>query len=402
MPERIIRVVGTNGKGTVTTMVATGLTAAGFTVGRFLSPHVESFTERVAVDGVEVGRDQVLALVRRAREAVSPGGVLHAVPERLRPSFFEWTLALALTTFAETRVDYAVMEAGVGGALDATSALVRSSALERGDAQVPRDAQARGDAPRSEAMPAGPAAAGNIALVILTNVDLDHTESLGATVEAIASEKAGAIAPGVPVVTGATGAALAVVAHAALAVGSPLYADAPGDPLFELPVGVGAGRASTTRRANARLAAAGLRLLGLSEAAIAAGVAAAALPGRGESFAVDACHVLLDGAHDPAAATRLVDDLEPGYVLLFGSLARKQGRVTLAVLARNARSVVITEAQPGEGLAAFEGTGHELVADPARALDLALKRAGRGGRVVIAGSLYLAGRLRPLLHSRTA
>jgi dihydrofolate synthase/folylpolyglutamate synthase len=204
-------------------------------------------------------------------------------------------------------------------------------------------------------------------------------------------------------VTGASGAALEVIARAAAAKSAPLYVDDPRDPLFFLPSGRDAAAPPlTTRLANARLAAAGLRLLGVEEAAVGAAVVAPALPGRGETFLHDGRHVLLDGAHDPAAAARLAEELAPGYVLLFGSLAKKQGRATLAVLAQRAQAVVITEAQAGEGLAAFDQTGHRLVADPAAALELALELAGTGGRVVIAGSLYLAGRLRPLLHSRTA
>ena len=91
-----MRVVGTNGKGTVTTMMAAGLTAAGYVTGRFLSPHVESFTERVAVDGAEVAQAEVIALARDAFAATGPGGVLEGLPDGLRPAFFEWTLALAL------------------------------------------------------------------------------------------------------------------------------------------------------------------------------------------------------------------------------------------------------------------------------------------------------------------
>lgn len=370
--------IGTNGKGTVTTMLAAGLTAAGHVTGRFLSPHVESFTERVAVDGLEISRSAVLDFTRRAIAASAPGGALDDLPDHLRPAFFEWTLALALQTFSaadlDNGVDYAVLEAGVGGKDDATSAVV----------------------------------ADNVALVVLTNVDLDHTDTLGTTVEAIAAEKAGAIAPGVPVVTGSTGGALAVIAAVAAERGSPLHVDLPDDPLFAVPKGgialVSAPPTtpSGTRLANARLACAGLRLLGVPEAAIAVAVTAKALPGRGERFHVDGVNVLLDGAHDPAAAARLVDEVEGPYVLLFGSLARKQGRATLAVLAEDATAVVITEAQDGEGLAAFASSGYPLVPAPDEALATALSLAGRGGTVVVAGSLYLAGRLRPLLHSRTA
>lgn len=369
VPSAVVRVVGTNGKGTVSAMLAAGLSAAGHVTGRFLSPHVESFTERVAVDGAPVTREEVVSFVARARESLAPGGALHDLPVNRRPAFFEWTLALALERFAAASVDVAVLEAGVGGTADATSAAV----------------------------------ADNVRLVVITNVDLDHTETLGRTVAAIAAEKAGAITRGVPVVTGATGEALEVVRAAAHAASAPLHVDTPHDPLFAAaPAATYPGRWSPTREANARLAAAGLRLLGVGEAAVVAGVSAPPLPGRGELFTVAGRSVLLDGAHDPAAAARLVEPLRPGYVLLFGSLARKQGLATFAVLAAHATEVVLTEAQQGEGIIEFTTGPHWREPEPAAALERALALTPPGGLVLVAGSLYLAGRLRPLLHSRTA
>ena len=349
-------------------MIAAGLTAAGYRTGRFLSPHVESFTERVAVDGVEVTRDEVTAFVERARDIVGPGGPLHHLPMESRPAFFEWALALALERFAAAKVDFAVLEAGVGGTADATNAAARD----------------------------------NVALVVITNVDLDHTETLGETVTAIAAEKAGAIASGVPVVTGATGEALAVVRSVAEARGSPLHVDASNVPLFDVPPSARLGDTSPTRVSNARLAAASLRLMRVPEHCVAAGVNVPPLPGRGERFSVAGRTVLLDGAHDPAAAARLVKSLEPGYVLLFGALARKQGASVLEVLAARAGRVVITEAQAGDGLVHAADASFLREPDPYAALGVALDLAGPGGLVVVAGSLYLAGRLRPLIHSRTA
>src|SRR5690606_14644075 len=95
-PDELVRVVGPNGKGAARSMIAAGSSASGHTTGRFLSPRVESFTERVAVDGVEVERSAVVSFVARARAAMAPGGPLHELPDDLRPAFFEWTLALAL------------------------------------------------------------------------------------------------------------------------------------------------------------------------------------------------------------------------------------------------------------------------------------------------------------------
>ena len=359
-PERVVHVVGTNGKGTVTAMVDTGLRAWGWSSGRFVSPHVEDFRERVSVNGRAVSRETVRRFVARAQR-------LDLEPE---PAFFEWTLALALAAFARARLRWAVAEAGVGGAHDATRALE------------------------------------NVELVVLTNVTPDHLDTLGPDLAAIARDKAGAIRPGVPVVTGAQGEALEVVRFQARRLQAPLHVEAPGAPLFEASAqDPGAG---TTRAANARLAAAALRLLGAPEEAVAAGVCAPPLPGRGERFRLCGCEVVLDGAHDPAGAARLAAELEPGYVLLFGALERKQAAATLAPLEAAAGSVILTEAAPGERpLPAGAGRGFD--ADPARALDRALalaaaRAAGRAGgppaRVVVAGSLYLAGRLRPLLRRR--
>ncbi len=359
-PDHVVHVVGTNGKGTVTAMVDAGLRAWGEPCGRFVSPHVEDFRERVSVDGKPVSRETVRRFAARAQR-------LAIVPA---PAFFEWTLALALTAFARARLRWAVVEAGVGGARDATRALT------------------------------------GVRLVVLTNVTPDHLETLGPDLDSIARDKAGALRPGIPAVTGARGDALKVVRAEARRLGAPLFIESSGQPLFDLPA---LGRAiGTTRTANARLAAAALRLLGAPEEAVATGIAAPPLPGRGERYRVRGCEVLLDGAHDPAAAEALAADLEPGFVLLFGALARKQAAATLAALERSAAAVVLTEAALGEHPPSVR-PGDRFLVDPGRALDLALTLAAQGAsqrpdgpppRVVVAGSLYLAGRLRPLLRRR--
>lgn len=383
-------VVGTNGKGTVTAMLAAGLTAGGRVTGRFLSPHVEVFEERVIVDGEPVSPERVDAFVRAARRLDEgwAGG------EATRPSFFEWTLALALTEFARRGAAAGVFEAGVGGLHDATRALEP------------------------------------LALTVLTNVDLDHVETLGPTVEAIARDKALAFRRGVPAVCGAhQPTALAVIREVAGAVGAPLHVDpeaaavggrtSADEALFALPSAADRALAASgepgslrraNRRANSRLAAAALRLLGADEAAVEAGLAAPALPARLERFLLpdgDAAGagvlVVLDGAHDPAAAERLAAEVAPGYVLLFGALARKQGGQVLAALAPNAATVVITDAAVDDP-AAHRGAGNAYVPDTAAALDAALAAARHAGgeppTIVVAGSLYLAGLVRPLLRGR--
>lgn len=395
-PPLTVSVVGTNGKGSVTNMTATGLSAAGHRTGRFLSPHVESFRERVAVDGTLVSETAVVDFVERAR-ALPDGGD----PE-LGPAFFEWTLALALEEFDRHGAEAAVLEAGVGGASDATRAVEP------------------------------------VSLVLITNVDLDHTDTLGHNLTKIATDKAGAIRPGVPVVSGVAQPELrALVAAEAERLSAPLFQDAPDgaqDALFSLPPACAAALATApaTRAANSRLAAAALRLLGADEAAVEAGLRAAPLPARGERFLVPTyqtgpaapdgsgegrgaaggrgtgqVEVLLDGAHDPAAARRLVHDLGIApYVLLFGALAKKQGAAVLDCLAAGAAAVVLTEAMAGEG-PQHQREGAHFDPDAEGALTEALRLAallgepgGRRPLLLVAGSLYLAGRVRPLLRAR--
>lgn len=404
VPPLVVHVVGTNGKGTVTTMIAAGLTAAGHRTGRFVSPHVEEFRERIAIDGVPISRRVVRAFVARAMRSTEE----HRLDAEHPPAFFEWTLALALAAFTQAGVSAAVLEAGVGGASDATRAV------------EPVD------------------------LVVLTNVDLDHVDAIGPTLDDIARDKAGAFRPGVPAVTGARGPSLARVRAEAERIGAPLVVDprqrddltavaatrgheatnsgsvaeggsaAVGEAavanasarLFELPGDIGLAPRGT-RADDARLAAAAMRLLGLDERAVAAGVMAPPLPARGERFLVRGRDVVLDGAHDPAAGLRLAGEVGDGYVLLFGALQRKAGSETLAALTRRARHVVLTEAASGEGVVrvpASVSPEPDVVLEPEDALAAAIARCPRGGRVVIAGSLYLAGRLRPWLrrHGRSA
>lgn len=349
-PERTVHVTGTNGKGTVTAMIAAGLTAAGYRTGRFTSPHVESFCERIAVDGALIPPEAVAAFVAQ----VAP---LALTPP---PAFFEWSLALALAHFARERVSWAVIEAGVGVARDAT------------------------------------AITENVQLALLTNVTLEHQEVLGPDVAAIARDKSAVIRPGVPLVTAAAGEALAVIRARARACASPLYVLSE-TPLFALPEGFD-DDGDPARRQNARLAAAGMRLLGLPEAAVAAGLCAR-LPARRERFWLAGRQVILDGAHNPAAAQLLRRSLTTPYVLLFGALARKQGEATLAELAPGALATIITAVDGAPGVAT---AGRRYVAEPEAALQAALELCPPGACVLISGSLYLAGRLRRLLTAQVA
>ncbi len=344
-----IHVVGTNGKGTVAAAVASGLTASGRRTGRFLSPHVVDFCERVAVDGRLISPHEVTAFVERA-------AALKLEPP---PAFFEWTLALALSHFAKEHVGAAVLEAGVGARRDATIVLE------------------------------------NVSTVVITNVGRDHLDTLGPTPRDIAGDKAAAIRPGVPVVTAATGEALAVMTQVAAERGSPLVTETSHPELFTLP------KTFTPRHPlhaqNMRLAAAALRVDGRAdENAILCGLERAPLPGRMETFTLRGRRVILDGAHNPSAAGALRKLLPAPFVLVFGSLPKKLGEETLAVLEPRALQTFVTQADAQKSTVE-RSLKRRFIKDPVEALGAALDVCPPHACVVVTGSLYLAGRVRPYL-----
>lgn len=344
---RSVRVVGTNGKGSTCAMLDAGLRAAGVRSGRFTSPHLTHFEERVRVDGDPIPPAETAAFIAWAR---AHGG---------DAAFFDLTLALAARVFAARGVEVAVMEAGVGGATDATQALE------------------------------------NVAAVALTNVALDHVGVLGSTVAQIARDKAGAARPGVPLLTTAAGEALDVIAEVAAGVGAPLLTPDTHPALFALPHPPRLEGPHQVR--NAALAAATLRTLGYGTGV--EGALDATHPGRLERFTVDGRTVLVDGAHNPHAAQALALAVPRADVLLFGNLARKDTGATLAPLLGVASRLVFTApgdlATPPQDLAALHGG--DAIPEPARALTHALSLTPPGGTLLVAGSLYLAGQTRALL-----
>ena len=150
-----IHIAGTNGKGSCSHTIAAILQAQGYKVGLFTSPHLVDFRERIRVNGECVSEQYVIDFVEKERNFFEP----------LHPSFFELTTAMALKYFAEQKVDYAVIEVGLGGRLDCTNIITPI-------------------------------------LSIITNISFDHTQFLGNTLAEIAGEKAGIIKKGVPVVIG--------------------------------------------------------------------------------------------------------------------------------------------------------------------------------------------------------
>ena len=343
-----IRVVGTNGKGSTCAMLEAGLLACGQRVGRFTSPHLEAYEERVRTGGrnLDPGRTARFLDWAKAHAPDAP--------------FFELTLALAARSFREDGVEVAVMEAGVGGVSDATQAL------------------------------------GRVVAVALTNVALDHTGVLGETVREIARDKARAARPGVPLLTTATGEALEEATQVAARVGAPLLTPDTHPELFALPRPP--ALLGPHQLVNAALAAATLRTLGFGAGLEAA--LAATHPARLERFEVEGRTVLVDGAHNPHAAGMLARSVPEADVLLFGNLARKDTAATLAPLLAVAPVRVFTAPSgtatpPGELAARYSGVAQP---DPHAALTRALALTPPGGTLLVAGSLYLAASVRAALR----
>ncbi len=164
-----VHVVGTNGKGSTTAFLTSILSRAGYRVGRYTSPHLIKFSERITIGNREIAEKDISRIAFMIRDKIANSA------ERKRPyTFFEVTTALAFQYFAEKNVDIAIIEAGLGGRLDATNVLTPL-------------------------------------VTVITNVGLEHKEFLGNTIEAIAYEKASVIKPGTPVVTAAEDEALAVI-----------------------------------------------------------------------------------------------------------------------------------------------------------------------------------------------
>ena len=155
---RVVHVGGTNGKGTVSHLLASFATASGLRAGLYTSPHYVDFRERIRIDGAEIGRDRVVAFAAEHRSLI----------ERVRASFFEFTVAMAFAHFAAEQVDLAVIEVGLGGRLDSTNVVTPDALL----------------------------------CAVVTNIGLDHTEFLGDTRAAIAREKAGIFKPGRAAIVG--------------------------------------------------------------------------------------------------------------------------------------------------------------------------------------------------------
>ncbi|HEX5758449.1 MAG TPA: Mur ligase family protein [Thermoanaerobaculia bacterium] len=383
-----VLVAGSNGKGSTSALLAAMAGAAGYRVGHYTSPHLESVEERVRVGGRTIERARLAELLERVVEVAEADG-------SELPTYFEALTAAAFLAFAEDAIDLAVLEVGMGGRLDATNVV-------------------------------------EPVLSVITPISLEHREHLGETLAAIAREKAGILRAGRPAVAWAEApAAEAALLVAAEEIGAELAVIDPevrilvteslgwaGQEVWLAGVAKGRGlRLGLLGEHQARnlvlatVAAEQLAGLGfplLDDGAIAAGAAACRWPGRIEPVELpDGRRILLDAAHNPggvAALAAFLDELGEPFDLLFGVLGNKQVRQMLSPLALRAERVVLTQptsprALPAAELAELLPPEDALVeAEAAMALELAL--AAPFSLLVACGSIVLVGELRAALRRR--
>jgi len=379
-PERevqYVHVAGTNGKGSVATMVESVLRAAGYRTGQFASPHLQRYVERVRISGRPISEREAARRIEELR-----------ADTRLPPlTFFEYTTLLAFEAFRDARCDLVVLEVGLGGRLDSTNIVTPE-------------------------------------VSVITNISFEHQRILGDTLAKIAREKAGVLKPNVPCIVGARGKAVRrAITVQARSVGAPLrwidrdFDSAWDDGLLSVRVGqqhwegLRLGLRGKYQGDNAACALAALtelrqRGFDVSDSDIRAGLKGAKWPGRLEwhrghpSF-------LFDAAHNAAGCETLaqyLDELEVSgrVVLLFGAMRDKDHRRMLAAFDGRVERRVYASAgvyrsdSPDRFAKIRKGSVSRSVRD---AVARAKRAAGPDGLVVVAGSIFLVSEVRAVVKN---
>jgi dihydrofolate synthase / folylpolyglutamate synthase len=391
-----VLIAGTNGKGSTAATLASILTASGLRTGLYTSPHLSRVNERVRLGRIEIADDTFAALYFRVHDAAQQLVLDERLPQL--PSFFEILTALALLYFAESGVDIAVLEVGMGGRLDATNIV-------------------------------------DPLLSVITDISIDHTEWLGSTIAAITHEKAGILRPGGTLITlpqhpeanqvlGEVATELAVRAVSATPYMPPINAGSAAPYCVQAlgaTIRVDSPLSGAHQHRNLALAVAAAVELAVNHgfpitpAAIAEGIHTTRWPARLERIQSYGIEWILDVAHNPAGAWALRAGLR-GWLsekhprcLIFSCLRDKPvdemaqilfpifDRVIIAPI-HTARAAAVLDL-----LAAAKSTGTPAVAadSVSQALQLAMEHVqqhqAEAGQVVVSGSVYLVGEARTLL-----
>ena len=393
-----VHIAGTNGKGSTAAFAESVLRDAGFRTGLNTSPHLERINERFQVNGEEIPDDEFAETFTRIRRTIEE--LLAEGKLRAHPTYFECVTAMAFEVFAKERVEFAVIEVGLGGRLDATNIITP-------------------------------------VVSVITRIDFDHENYLGHSLAEIAREKAGILKPGVPAVSAPQMPdAREVLRARATELDCPLIETDQAFRIEQQSVKDGYIRAVVTdistgkefalspglpgrfQLQNALNAAATATVLGargfqISRNNIERGIAAAVWPGRLEKIHSEP-DIYLDGAHNPSAANELTAFLKENFagrriILIFGAMRDKALDEITGSLFSQASEVVFTQPNSPRAISAkqlAEMTGHHashftVIREAEAALDAALEKARPADAIFITGSLYLVGQLRHGWKERT-
>ena len=379
-----VQVAGTNGKGSVCAFLDSICLAAGIHAGTFTSPHLVSITERVRIDGTDIRQDdfaRIATQVRETAEKLVAAGELETVP-----TYFEQVTAIALLAFAEAGVDLAILETGLGGRYDATTAA-------------------------------------NAEIVAITRVDIDHQRYLGETLAEIAAEKAAIIRTDSQVVIGEQERiAYAVLTSFCADLGStPRSAQNEvrmlGESSFRTAAdvyeAVDLGLAGRHQIENAKVAILTAEILSehfpITRHDVTEGLRNARHPGRLERTG----NFLLDGAHNIGGARALaayLDEFVTGPItLVFGAVNDKDVGQIASILFPRASSIILTEASNSRAMKVGELLRTvapetslddiETIENVRDAITAAMSAAHEDGIILVTGSLYLVGEVKKLFNN---
>ena len=393
-----VHIAGTNGKGSTSVIIASILQAAGFRTGLFTSPHLVSFTERIRVNNEEIAESDVVSLAEEIRFKIQDSRF------KMTPTFFEFVTAMGLLYFKRKNIDWAVVETGMGGRLDATNVLLPEAS-------------------------------------VITSINYDHSEFLGNTISAIAEEKAGIIKDGVPVITSAQepsvmdaikkkteeknaglfiyGRDFSAAIKSEDTSGSVFNYN--GDSSFEDLVISLPGRHQVL---NAALALKTIEIVSkksshhasrITHHAIRNGLGNIKWQGRLEFISKEP-PILIDGAHNPSAATILADSLKEIFfrvyrriILVVGIMSDKDIRGIMAPLLPLAAEIILTAPAYERAASPDVLSGHAIslgfscrktycIAD---AIAMAREIYREGDLIVITGSFYTIGEAKEILGEKS-
>lgn len=372
-----IHVGGTNGKGSTVAVIERILREAGYTVGKFTSPHLIDLSERFQINGEPITAEELHQVITDVRHVIESKEIV--------PTFFEFCTAIAFYWFSERKVDWAVIEVGMGGRLDSTNVIIP-------------------------------------VVSAITNVRLEHTQFLGDTLEKIAWEKAGIIKSQVPIVTAEQHPGpFGVIQNRAKELRAPLWqinrdftVQKSINSNSELQLhyqsqshhwkNIPFGMKGSCQVENAGVALAVVDLLcnsghAISEDAIHSGCRLVRWPGRFDLISTDPW-ILIDCAHNPAGMERLVENLPDAVIVLLSVADDKDIRSILRTLSEKAEMFIFTQFYGKRALSvdsmilsARETVSVPYVVEPDlhSALEFALEQARLGKKLVITGSIYTVG-----------